>query len=123
VVIYRPDKKESETEQFNLLLEEQTSIRNSHGDECFVDDVIAEFLNICNKFYHLANFEAIITEAKINLVHFLKQCTRSQTYITYDIKVPKESLLDHVYINNYFICESVDAIPTTNSDHDIITLK
>ncbi len=102
------------TEQFNLLLEKLTSINMLHRDDCFVCDFIVDFFNICNIFYHLSNFASMITRwcANNDLAQLLKQPTRSQTSITDDIKATKESPLDHVCVDNFYIHKSVDVIPT-----------
>jgi hypothetical protein len=46
-----------------------------------------------------------------DLVQLVKKRTRSQIYITDGIKVTKESLLDHVYVDDIY------------SDQDLLTVK
>jgi hypothetical protein len=49
--------------------------------------------------------------------------TRSQIFTTYGITVTKESLFYHVYVDIIYIHESVNVVPTTNSDHDLINVE
>ena len=128
VGIYRPYKKESETtmtEQFSILLEKLKSIKNNYENVCFVGDFNVDFFNLCNLSYHLSNFASMLTKwcAENELVQLVKEHTRSQIYTTDGITITKKSLLDHVYVDNIYIHESVDIVPTTNSDHDLITIK
>lgn len=128
VGIYRPYKKESDstlTEQFDMLLDKLTSIKSSHQNVCFVGDFNVDYFNISNKSYHLSNLANRLTQWCVvnDLVQIVKDHTRSQTYITDVVNVTKESLLDHVYVDNIYIHQSVDVIPATNSDHSLITVK
>ena len=128
VGIYRPYKKESDTtmtEQFNLLLNSLTAIKSQNENICFVGDFNVDFFHISNKSYHLSTFASMLTQwcAENDLVQLVKEHTRSQIHFTEDCKVTKQSLLDHVYVDNIYIHDSVDVVPTTNSDHELITVK